>query len=131
MSDEYRMDMLMCKFPGGGLEYGEGTLDCLKREFKEELNIEIEIARHFYTTDYFQPALFFENTQLISIYYLVTSANWPTIRTTKKTFDIKKVDGEQSFRWVNINELNAEELTFPIDKKVAKMLTNPTMLLPQ
>lgn len=45
--------MPMLKFPGGGLEWGEGIADALKREFKEELNAEIEIVRHFYTTDFF------------------------------------------------------------------------------
>lgn len=33
--------MLATKFPGGGLELGEGTLDCIKREFKEETGIDV------------------------------------------------------------------------------------------
>jgi len=122
LSDEYRTNTYMCKFPGGGLEYGEGTIDCLKREFREELDIEIEIDSHFYTTDYFQKAQFFENMQLISIYYLVTSKDILSIHTTSKKFDIRPIEGEQAFRWVSIKELNESELTFPIDKKVAKTL---------
>src|SRR5690554_6247324 len=71
VTDEYQMNMEMTKFPGGGLEFGEGTIDCLKREFREEGNgQELINIRHFYTTDYFQKALFFEQAQLISIYYL-------------------------------------------------------------
>jgi 8-oxo-dGTP diphosphatase len=31
------------EFPGGQLEHGESMNDCLKREWKEELNLEIEI----------------------------------------------------------------------------------------
>jgi len=70
LTDEYQLDMKMTKFPGGGLEYGEGTVDCLRREFREECNgQEIENIRHYYTTDFFQQALFFEDHQLISIYY--------------------------------------------------------------
>ena len=122
LTDEYRMNMFMCKFPGGGLEYGEGTIDCLKREFKEELNIEIEITNHFYTTDYFQKAVFFDDIQLISIYYLVNTPEWEKIKTTNKAFNINPVEGEQSFRWIQIKDLNPDDLTFPIDKKVGKML---------
>jgi len=44
----------MTKFPGGGLQFGEGTIDCIKREFREELGCEIGVLKHFYTTDYFQ-----------------------------------------------------------------------------
>ena len=72
VSDEFRMNTLMTKFPGGALEFGEGTIDCLKREFMEELNTKIDIIRHFYTTDYYQPTKLLPATmQLISIYYLV------------------------------------------------------------
>ncbi|MFW6352566.1 MAG: NUDIX domain-containing protein, partial [Bacteroidota bacterium] len=70
VSDEYVMDMYMTKFPGGGLEFGEGPIDCLKRECREEMGgVEIKVTGHFYTTDFFQPTRFFKNTQLISIYY--------------------------------------------------------------
>ena len=60
------------KFPGGGMEWGEGTIDCLKREWLEEFGIDIEVTDHFYTTDYFQPSAF-DNSQVVSIYYWVDS----------------------------------------------------------
>ena len=59
------------KFPGGGLDWGEGIKNCLVREWKEELNIDIEVLSHFYTTDFFQPSAY-DNSQVISIYYFVT-----------------------------------------------------------
>jgi 8-oxo-dGTP diphosphatase len=58
LTDEYQLGMKMTKFPGGGLHFGEGTIDCLRREFREECNgQEIKNIRHFYTTDFFQKAL--------------------------------------------------------------------------
>jgi len=51
VSDEFRLGIFMTKFPGGELNFGEGTKDCLRREFMEELNTEIDIISHYYTTD--------------------------------------------------------------------------------
>lgn len=68
--EEYAGDHLM-KFPGGGLEYGEGVLDCLHREFEEELNAKIKIIDHLYTQENFLVSRFRENEQLLTIYYLV------------------------------------------------------------
>ena len=36
VTDEFRLGVLMMKFPGGGLEFGEGTIDCLRRECMED-----------------------------------------------------------------------------------------------
>lgn len=128
LTDEFQLDMKMTKFPGGGLEFGEGTIDCLKREMREECNgQEIQNIRHFYTTDFYQKALFYENHQLISIYYLAELK--PPIKFTlsKKPFQLKKMEnGNQSFRWVKIKELDEAELSFPIDKFVVEKLKNST-----
>lgn len=40
------------KFPGGGLEFGEGLRECLVREFLEETQQRVEVMEHFYTTDF-------------------------------------------------------------------------------
>jgi len=122
LSDEYVLSTYMTKFPGGGLEYGEGTLECLKREFREEINIGIKIESHFYTTDYFQSALFFENTQLISIYYLVSSSEVSKIITTNKRFNFDEKEGSQAFRWTSIKKITTTDVTFPIDKVVIQKL---------
>ncbi len=71
VSDEFIRGQYYTKFPGGGLEFGEGTRDCLKREFKEEMNLEVEVGEHLYTTDFFQLSAFNPGHQIISIYYWV------------------------------------------------------------
>jgi len=117
VTDEFRLGIYMTKFPGGGLHFGEGTIDCLKREFMEELNTPIEIVSHFYTTDFYQPTtLLPSDMQLFNIYYLVRAEKPYRFSTMDKKFDIPPVDGAQCFRWVEIETLDPEEFTFPIDR---------------
>ena len=124
LSDEYEFNQYMTKFPGGRLEYGEGPADCIKREALEELGQKIEIIDHFYTIDFFQKALFYENQQLISIYYLIDlKEDKIRFKTSEKPYDFKELkNGAQSFRWRNIKSLSEDELTFPVDKYVIKLL---------
>jgi len=115
------------KFPGGGLELGEGLIEGLKREFLEETGIEIEVKEHFYTTDFFVRS-FFElspDSQIISIYYIVESRDWKRIKTSSKKFDFEFVKGKEaeSFRWVNVSELkNETDISLPVDKIVVEKL---------
>jgi ADP-ribose pyrophosphatase YjhB (NUDIX family) len=124
LSDEFQLGMKMTKFPGGGLEFGEGTIDGLKREIKEECNgQELINIKHFYTTDFFQKALFYDNKQLLSIYYTAEFSKTIQFYISGKSFDFQEYkDGNQSFRWVKIKNLNEDEITFPIDKFVAGKL---------
>jgi len=123
VSDEFMLDRKMTKFPGGGLKFGEGPVDCIKREALEEFKQEIEIIDHYYTTDYFQQALFYKDHQLISIYYRARFKDKIRFKISEKPFDFKEMkNGKQSFRWVDLRTFTPEELSFPVDKKVLKML---------
>ncbi|WP_297096921.1 NUDIX domain-containing protein [uncultured Draconibacterium sp.] len=124
LSDEFVLNTKMTKFPGGGLEFGEGLIDGLKREFKEECNgQEIENIRHFYTTDFHQKALFYDDAQLISIYYLADLKKPLKFKISEKAFDFEiDADETQSFRWVKIKDIKVDDITFPIDKFVLNKL---------
>ncbi len=123
LSDEYVLDTYMTKLPGGGLEFGEGPEDCIKRECIEELGQEIEIIDHFYTTGFYQKALYYTDHQLISIYYIIKLKESPLFKISTKAFDFPdKTNGNQSFRWVNIQDFDEDTMNFPIDKFVFKML---------
>lgn len=124
ISDEQEYGMRFTKFPGGGLEFGEGLIDGLKREFIEECNAEIEVTGHFYTTDFFVKSAF-NDSQVISVYYRVR--NIAPLNLTFKTavFDFDgKGDVLQSFRWVKLRDLESEDFIFPTDQHVAKLLIN-------
>lgn len=100
------------KFPGGGLEYGEGTIDCLKREFAEEMGIEVEILSHYYTTDYFQPSAF-DDSQVISIYYSVRPVTALILPLRNE---------REHFYFAEINKDLLEKVSLPIDNLIVRKL---------
>ncbi|MGY3212291.1 NUDIX hydrolase [Mucilaginibacter sp. HD30] len=122
ISDEKEYGMLFSKFPGGGLEYGEGTIDGLKREFMEECNAEVAVLSHFYTTDFFIKSAF-SDAQIVSIYYIIknTAPLQPNFKKAPFDFD-EKGEVLQAFRWIKISDLKVEDVTFPIDQHVVKLL---------
>ena len=130
VSDEFIRGQYITKFCGGGLEKGEGTIDCLKREFLEEMNLAIEVTSHLYTTDFYQQSAFNHAHQIISIYYYVKALEQITVplRTTPFQFDEAQIKmyettGEtETFRFINREEFNEDSVTLPIDKVVAKMV---------
>ena len=120
VSDEQSGGRSFSKFPGGGLEYGEGLIDALKREFMEECNAEIEVLSHFYTTDFYEKSSF-NDSQIISIYYLVREADTLTMKFKTEAFDFDP-ETLQSFRWIDLNALAESDVTFKTDKTVVNML---------
>jgi 8-oxo-dGTP pyrophosphatase MutT (NUDIX family) len=130
VSDEYIRGNYYTKFPGGGLERGEGTRDCLKREFKEEMDLNVEVNHHIYTTDYFQLSAFNPNDQIISIYYFVTPQEPISFSLTHSKFDFteqqlsvyKEKSEIETFRFVELSDLSEDDVTLPIDKIVVKIV---------
>lgn len=130
VSDEFIRGNYYTKFPGGGLEYGEGTRDCLKREFVEEMNLQVEVGEHLYTTDYFQISAFNPDHQIISIYYLVKPLEEISVRLSATAFDFDEhqmaayhsQNETESFRFIGWNEFSEESVTLPIDKIVVTIL---------
>lgn len=123
LTDEYRLGTYMTKFPGGGLEKGEGTIDCLKREFREEMQQPIRNINHYYTTDFYQKGWFYENMQLLSIYYKVDMVSPFRFKISHKAFNFNiEETNPQSFRWEAIRSIEPTDMTFPVDRKVITML---------
>lgn len=121
VSDERINDMLVTKFPGGGLEFGEGPEECVVREWMEELGQQVEVESHFYTTGFYQPSAFRKEDQVISIYYLVHAIGDMKVSLREKPFELHEGERE-AFRWLDLKDAAAAELTFPIDKKVLEQL---------
>jgi 8-oxo-dGTP diphosphatase len=130
VSDEYIRGNYYTKFPGGGLEMGEGTRDCLKREFKEEMNLDVEIGEHLYTTDFYQVSAFNPAHQIISIYYFAKALEEIKVPLRTKEFDFdehqmevyNKIRMTETFRFIDWDKFSAESVTLPIDKIVAALV---------
>ena len=118
ISDERTQNVSFTKFPGGGLEYGEGLIDALKREFLEECNMEIDIVTHVYTTDFYEKSSF-NNSQILSIYYQVKALNAVQLDIKDRPFDFDAdtlVDKQEAFRLVETSVLHPGDLTFKTDQ---------------
>jgi ADP-ribose pyrophosphatase YjhB (NUDIX family) len=130
VSDEFIRGNYITKLPGGGLEIGEGTRDGLAREFMEEVNIVVNVGDHFYTTDFYQISAFNNKDQIISIYYLVHTADTSLINAKDKAFDFlpeevaDKNGTAEHLRWIPFHEINEDAMTLPIDKVAVKMLVD-------
>jgi ADP-ribose pyrophosphatase YjhB (NUDIX family) len=130
VSDEYIRGGYYTKFPGGGLEFGEGTRDCLKREFKEEMDLEVEIGDHLYTTDFFQMSAFNPEHQIISIYYITKALEPIRVPLRDKPFDFDEAQmavynekkETETFRFIEWGDFSEESVTLPIDKIVATLI---------
>lgn len=123
VSDERIKGLHITKFPGGGLEYGEGLIDCVKREFLEETNTAVEVVEHFYTTDFFQQSAFHKDHQIISIYYVVKALSELAVPVHVKQFDFTPGTADaEAFRWIELSRVSANDFTLPIDKIVGDML---------
>ena len=130
VSDEYIRGAYYTKFPGGGLEFGEGTRDCLKREFMEEMNLAVEVTDHLYTTDIFQASAFREGQQIISVYYLVNPLKEIVVPLRDRPFHF---DDDQlaiyaqrneieTFRFVPWEQFSEETVTLPLDKIAVRLV---------
>ncbi len=123
VSHERRDGYEFNKFPGGGVELGEGILEALNREFNEELNVLIETASFFYVNDHFQVSSFNSNDQIVSFYYRV-SVDTSAIKTelSHVPFGANNLGDYEWVSWVPISQGLLSMMTFPIDKLVAKKL---------
>lgn len=132
VSDELIRGKEYTKFPGGGLEFGEGTRNCLKREFMEEMNLDVEVGAHLYTTDFFQMSAFNPEHQIISIYYWVKALEEIRVRLSTRPFHFDDAQLEtyqrdnecESFRFIPFEELTENSVSLPIDKIVAGLIKN-------
>ncbi len=120
ISSELGGNHAFTKFPGGGLEPGEGLADCLIREMREELQTDVSVGTLFYVNDFYQPSAFNPAQQIISFYYFMElNPELMAHRAIEKRWNKEYI---VEFRWENLEDLQPEDLSFPIDKQVLEKL---------
>lgn len=102
------------KFPGGGLEFGEGLRQCLEREFLEELNLTIQVKKHLYTQEELIVSALNPKEQVLMIYYQVETDSLDEFKVNESGID--------AVEWKNILALVPEDVTMPTEQKAVKAL---------
>lgn len=98
---------LLWEFPGGKLEEGETLEECIIREIKEELDLDIKVQGIFTT----------------SIYYFNHKEIYFTVYNAVIVAGQMKLNVHNDVRWVGLNELN--KYTFmPADIEFVEKLIN-------
>lgn len=114
---------ILYKFPGGGVEFGEGLTACLDRELQEELNLKLKSHVHFYTQESFLASKFRENEQLLTIYYLIEVEDISSLKILDTNIE--------ALLWIPLEILNPDHVNLPIDQYVVeKFITEKVKIQP-
>lgn len=102
---------LKWEFPGGKIEEGESKKECLKREVKEELNLDIEVLDQLRMVEHHYPDF------SICLYPFLCQINSGTLRAIEHA----------QIKWVTIDELKQFDWAaadIPIVKELENNLSN-------
>lgn len=121
ISEEYHYNTFMRKFPGGGMEEGEEPQNCLKRELKEELGLNLEVEERVFSTP--QPVVsVFNNTLLVQCIYFKVKVIPEMTQLYREEYLLPSTNGEERFKWVKLKAFEKDELTFKTDREAFEFL---------
>lgn len=121
LSREQIDDFKMLKFPGGGLEFGEGLRQAMIRELKEELEIEPDRLEQFYIAEEYVQSKLRANEQVIAVYYRIEHQNAISLKPKVQDTAFGNKN-ELEFELRQLNESLVDELSFETDKQALTRL---------
>lgn len=116
---------LKVKFPGGGVELGEGVREALDREIAEELGPDVRLREvaPLYTTDFFVRSAFRPEDQILSIYFSAhLEAPGMEARFGHRFRAVEGGEAGLAFKWRKVQELDPADLHFPIDRHILPLI---------
>ncbi len=120
LSQEQIDNFPFTKFPGGGLEFGEGPEDCVVREFEEETGLKVICGQHIYTSGFYIKSAIDPQEQVIGIYYEVKPADKnfdpDNLTLDEKTSDFKGKTNRIRHIWQSPKIPVEDILTFEMDR---------------
>lgn len=121
LSDELIAGKPCTKWPGGGVEFGEGPMDCVRREAEEELGQSISVGRLIHATGNFIRSAWRPREQVLCHYYLAALDGEARFPISTVPFGFLPGE-EQSLRWAQLDTLRPGELTFETDRSALEAL---------
>lgn len=91
-------------FPGGGIEEGETKEDCIKRECKEELGINIEIKKYVYEV---------KGKDFVQHFFLIRRTDGEIGTGNPEEYDVNRKGGIQIPMFVGIDKLKCLNVVSP------------------
>ena len=108
------------KFPGGGLEWGEGTTACLRREALEELGQPVEVERLVHVSQRAHISSFDPNQQVIAVHYaarLEGEVGFEDDGVLEDVFGKRVPMMHQRLGWRNVHSLETRDFQFASDRE--------------